>query len=97
MNREFTQRIIELTIPESDALLDFLYEHISANHDLQVRFRWEKDSLAIWDNRSTQHSATTDIENGQVRNGTRSVSLGERPFFDPTSKSRRADLAERAK
>ena len=96
VNRGFTQRIVELSKVESDALLNFLYETFTANHELQVRFRWEKDSLAIWDNRSTQHTATVDIPAGEIRDGTRSVSVGERPFFDPNSKSRRADLAERA-
>lgn len=96
VNRGFTQRIVELSKVESDVLLEFLYETISANHQLQVRFRWEKDSLAIWDNRSTQHTATIDVDSAEVRDGTRSVSLGERPYFDPKSKSRRADLAERA-
>jgi hypothetical protein len=73
---------------------------------LQVRFRWEANSLAIWDNRSTfrefdtmagadADAATHDIDSG-LREGTRSVSLGERPYLDPKSKSRRADLAERA-
>lgn len=58
VNRGFTQRIVELSKPESDKVLEFLYTTISANHDLQVRFRWEKDSLAIWDNRSSFHTAT---------------------------------------
>ncbi|WP_201264061.1 TauD/TfdA family dioxygenase, partial [Salinivibrio sp. HTSP] len=25
-----------------------------------VRFRWQKHSVAIWDNRATQHYAVTD-------------------------------------
>jgi alpha-ketoglutarate-dependent taurine dioxygenase len=95
VNRGFTRRIVELSKVESDVLLELLYETVTANHDLQVRFRWEKNSLAIWDNRSTQHSATQDVDRNEVRDGTRSVSLGERPYFDPKSKSRRADLAER--
>lgn len=57
VNTEFTKRIVELTEPESERLLKFLFEHVSANHDLQVRFRWEENSLAIWDNRSTFHAA----------------------------------------
>lgn len=92
VNRGFTRRIVGLTDTESDSLLDYLFEHVSANHDLQVRFRWEKDSLAIWDNRSTFHTATEDIDKGSLRLGTRSVSLGERPFFDPKSRSRREAL-----
>ncbi|BEI79629.1 hypothetical protein CcaverHIS002_0101580 [Cutaneotrichosporon cavernicola] len=96
VNKAFTTRILELSKSESDALLEFLFDHVSANHDIQVRFRWEKNSLAIWDNRSTFHAATADLD-GVLREGTRSVSLGERPFFDPQSRSRREDLEARAK
>ncbi|KAL7422105.1 hypothetical protein Q5752_002748 [Cryptotrichosporon argae] len=95
VNRGFTKRINELTKGESDDVLEFLFKHISANHDLQVRFRWEPNNLAIWDNRSTFHAATYDLD-GDKRVGTRSVSVGERPYFDPSSKHRRADLRERA-
>ncbi|ORY27901.1 taurine dioxygenase [Naematelia encephala] len=96
VNRGFTKRINELTKPESDKTLDFLFEHISANHDLQVRFRWETNSLAIWDNRSTFHAATQDVDH-QIRNGTRSVSLGEKPYLDPASTGRREALAKAKK
>lgn len=58
VNRSFTKRILELTEDESNDVLDYLARHVSENHDLQVRFRWEKDSVAIWDNRSTFHTAT---------------------------------------
>jgi alpha-ketoglutarate-dependent taurine dioxygenase len=91
VNKEFTKRINELTPDESDAILEYLFEHVSANHDLQVRFRWEKDNLAIWDNRSSFHAATYDLD-GFTREGTRAVSIGERPYFDPNSVSRRAAL-----
>jgi alpha-ketoglutarate-dependent taurine dioxygenase len=111
VNRGFTKRINELTKPESDEVLEFLWDHISSvswrtmagcgfqadrqNHDLQVRFRWEENSLAIWDNRSTFHSATQDLDE-VTRTGTRSVSLGEKPYLDPNSVSRREALAARA-
>lgn len=36
---------------ESDAILQFLFHQISDNPDFQVRFRWEKDSVAVYDNR----------------------------------------------
>ena len=54
----FTTRILELHPEESAVLLDYLFRHVAENHDLQVRFRWEKDSVAIWDNRATFHTAT---------------------------------------
>ncbi|UZJ53610.1 hypothetical protein CBS101457_002930 [Exobasidium rhododendri] len=92
VNRGFTNKINELTKAESDNLLDFLFHHISSNHDIQVRFRWEENNLAIWDNRSTFHAATYDLT-GDKREGTRAVSLGERPYFDPQSSGRRAALA----
>jgi alpha-ketoglutarate-dependent taurine dioxygenase len=57
-NNRFTKRIVEVTRDESDAILDYLFRHISQNHDLQVRFKWNKNDIAIWDNRSTYHTAT---------------------------------------
>ncbi|EIW80663.1 TfdA family taurine dioxygenase [Coniophora puteana RWD-64-598 SS2] len=87
VNKTFTKRIIELTPEESDTLLDYLYRHISENHDLQVRYRWEKNDIAIWDNRCTFHTATNDYDDN--RQGQRAVGIGEKPYFDPASKSRR--------
>ncbi|KAK0187380.1 hypothetical protein F5146DRAFT_1142376 [Armillaria mellea] len=52
VNQTFTKRIVELTLDESDDILAYLSRHISENHDLQVRFRWSKNDVAIWDNRS---------------------------------------------
>jgi hypothetical protein len=43
------------------------------------------------------HTATYDYEGLGERTGQRAVSLGERPYFDPNSKSRREALAEQEK
>jgi alpha-ketoglutarate-dependent taurine dioxygenase len=60
-----------------------------------VRFKWlNTNDLAIWDNRSVFHTATYDIEGQGERYGVRAVSIGERPYFDPESKSRTRDLQE---
>jgi taurine dioxygenase len=59
VNPMFTQRIIGLTARESDALLEFLYRHV-AQPDFHCRFRWQPGSLAVWDNRVTQHYALDD-------------------------------------
>ncbi|KAK7047770.1 hypothetical protein VNI00_006098 [Paramarasmius palmivorus] len=95
VNRTFTKRIVELSPDESDDVLDYLSRHIAENHDLQagyfaVRFKWNKNDVAIWDNRVTFHTATHDYEGH--RQGNRVVSIGEKPYFDPKSKSRRAAL-----
>ncbi|THH14663.1 hypothetical protein EW146_g5697 [Bondarzewia mesenterica] len=58
VNKAFTKRIVELTPEESDTVLDYLFRHVSENHDLQVRYRWRPNDVAIWDNRSTFHTAT---------------------------------------
>ncbi|KAJ6133555.1 hypothetical protein N7471_008770 [Penicillium samsonianum] len=77
---------------ESEILKKLFNQLLIENHDLQVRFRWGRNDLAIWDNRSVYHTATNDY--GGKRQGNRVVSLGEIPYFDPLSKSRRQALAE---
>lgn len=58
VNKGFTTRIVELAPEESATLLDYLFRHIAENHDIQVRYHWGKDDVAIWDNRCTFHTAT---------------------------------------
>jgi alpha-ketoglutarate-dependent taurine dioxygenase len=50
--------INDVTPRESEILKDYFLQTIVNNHDLQVRFRWGKNDLAIWDNRSVFHTAT---------------------------------------
>ncbi|THV68022.1 putative TfdA family taurine dioxygenase [Aureobasidium pullulans] len=90
VNRGFTRRINGVTKDESDVLLQYLFNLITQNHDAQVRFKWNKNDLAIWDNRSTWHTATYDYE--AARAGDRVCSLGEKPYLDPASTSRRDAL-----
>jgi alpha-ketoglutarate-dependent taurine dioxygenase len=84
--------IDDVTDRESEVLKAYFLQLITENHDLQVRFRWNKNDLAIWDNRSVFHTATNDYEG--KRQGNRVVSLGEKPYFDPNSMSRREGLAD---
>ncbi len=46
----FTRRIVGLPKAESDAILSLLFHQISENPDFQVRFKWEKHSIAFWVN-----------------------------------------------
>ncbi|WP_438014480.1 TauD/TfdA family dioxygenase [Sorangium sp. So ce315] len=45
--------------PGASQLLSYLISQ-AAIPELQVRFRWKKNSVAIWDNRCTQHYAVQD-------------------------------------
>ncbi|KAL2259280.1 hypothetical protein VTK26DRAFT_7106 [Humicola hyalothermophila] len=86
-----------LTEEESTKLLDWFLELVYKNHDLQVRFKWQNEhDIAIWDNRSVFHTATFDYLDGSYgeRFGNRAVGLGEKPYFDPNSTSRRAALGK---
>ncbi len=78
VNRQFTSHIDGLPKAESTALLNFLYEHVQ-QPQFQCRFRWQPHSIALWDNRSVQHSAIWDYF-PQTRSGFRIQIAGTRPF-----------------
>jgi len=59
VNRSFTQHIKGMLKAESDRLLEYLFAHIETPNN-QVRFRWTKGAVAMWDNRCTQHFAVAD-------------------------------------
>ncbi|MFK7977455.1 MAG: taurine dioxygenase [Halioglobus sp.] len=59
VNSLFTTHIDGLPRGESDALLAFLYQHITTA-EYTCRFQWQPNSIAIWDNRSTQHKPVND-------------------------------------
>jgi alpha-ketoglutarate-dependent taurine dioxygenase len=90
INRGFTKRINEVSKDESDVLLQYLFSLTTQNHDLQVRYQWAKNDVAIWDNRCTLHCATYDYD--AARAGDRVCSLGEAPYLDLNSRSRREAL-----
>ncbi|KAI9495475.1 hypothetical protein BDB00DRAFT_870330 [Zychaea mexicana] len=92
----FTKRIVGFTRRESDAILNFLYNHIESGHDFQVRFKWEEDSVAVWDNRVTSHNAIFDYLDVGSRHGFRVTPQAEKPYFDANSKSKHEDDLEKA-
>jgi len=65
VNGEFTVKFEGWTKDESQPLLSFLYQHLQKN-EFTCRFRWQKGSMAIWDNRATQHYAMNDYQ-GELR------------------------------
>ncbi|KKB06501.1 taurine dioxygenase [Pantoea anthophila] len=77
VNEGFTTRIVELSEKESDAVLRFLFAH-ATKPEFQVRWRWQPNDLAIWDNRVTQHYANADYYPAR-RIMQRATVLGDRP------------------
>jgi taurine dioxygenase len=77
VNTIFTSHIVGMEREESNRLLAFLYAqaHIP---EYQVRFGWKNDSVAFWDNRSTQHYASSDYW-PQERVMDRVTVIGDKP------------------
>ena len=59
VNQSFTRNIVNESQGQSDHVLQFLFQHVT-KPEFQVRFHWENNSIAIWDNRITQHYAVCD-------------------------------------
>jgi taurine dioxygenase len=86
VNIAFTKEIVGLDAAESTELLGVLYRQ-AAVPEYQVRFHWEPNSMAFWDNRSCQHYAVSDYW-PQVRRAERVTIIGDTPYYDadaPTS------------
>ncbi|MCF8503426.1 MAG: TauD/TfdA family dioxygenase [Caulobacter sp.] len=77
VNAAFTLHIVGMEKGESDALLAHLYAQ-AAIPEYQCRFRWEKNSIAFWDNRASQHYAASDYFPA-VRRMERVTIVGDRP------------------
>ena len=79
VNWVYAIRFEDMSEEESAPLLEFLNQH-SRRPEFQIRFRWRAGSLALWDNRSTQHLAINDYP-GQRRVMDRLTIAGDRPFY----------------
>ena len=80
VNTAFTSHIEGLSAEESEWLLSHLYR-TAANPEIQCRFRWEKGSVAFWDNRVCQHLAASDYFPAR-RVMERVTIAGCRPYFE---------------
>ncbi len=56
VNPVFTRYVVGLSDRESAAILGVLFEQME-RPQFQVRFRWEPDSIAFWDNRATARTS----------------------------------------
>ncbi|ETS85973.1 hypothetical protein PFICI_03998 [Pestalotiopsis fici W106-1] len=85
VNPQFTRNIVGMKQEESEALLKFLYNHVSYGADFQVRVRWEPGTVVVWDNRVTQHSAIVDWTSKARRHLARLTLQAEKPYETPFS------------
>jgi len=82
VNPSFTTRIEGLTKAESTMLLDTLYSH-QQRPEFQMRLHWRDNTIALWDNRCTQHFALWDYWPDE-RKGHRVTIKGEQPYLEPS-------------
>jgi len=79
VNEGFTTRINELSESESESILKLLFAH-ATRPEFTLRWRWQVNDVAFWDNRVTQHFAVDDYRPAR-RVMHRATVLGDVPFF----------------
>ncbi|MEM8499411.1 MAG: TauD/TfdA family dioxygenase [Pseudomonadota bacterium] len=65
VNEHFTRRLVELSLEESDVLLAYLTHHACRDR-FGLRYRWSEGTIAMWDNRCTQHHVLNDFDGERV-------------------------------
>ncbi len=81
VNPVYTQRFAGMTEAESRPLLDYLQSQVE-RPEFTCRIRWTAGSLAVWDNRVTQHLAVNDYD-GTRRLLHRTAVAGAKPRSAP--------------
>lgn len=78
LSNVFLRNIVGLSYTEGQSLLRHI-EALVAQPEVQVRFRWEVGSVAVWDNRRVQHYAVNDyFPNRRVMD--RVTMAGDKPY-----------------
>jgi taurine dioxygenase len=80
VNSAFTKHIVGMKPAESEALLRFLYKHLS-ELDYTCRLSWKPNTIAMWDNRCTQHRVVADNVDAH-RLMHRVTLLGDAPYYE---------------
>ncbi len=76
-NSFFTSHFKDMTPEESRPLLEYFYRQ-TATPEFTCRYRWRQNTVALWDNRCTQHYAINDYQ-GHYRYMHRITISGDRP------------------
>ena len=78
VNKAHTTKFKDWRESESKSLLEFIFQH-QVRTEFTCRFRWEKNSLAFWDNRCVQHHPVNDYQ-GFRRIMHRVTIEGDKPY-----------------
>ena len=57
----YTTRFSDLSEAQSEPILQEIYAH-STQPEFTCRYRWQADTIALWDNRATMHCAINDYD-----------------------------------
>lgn len=76
VNEHFTRRIVEMNATESEVILRYLTNWVS-NPRFTVRYQWHEGTIAMWDNRCTQHFVLNDFDGERVIQ--RVTIMGDKP------------------
>ena len=82
VNEHFTKRIVELSFEESEHWLGYLTRWIGQTR-FSVRYRWQAGTIAMWDNRCTQHKVLNDFNEERVIQ--RVTVMGDQPEGETSS------------
>ena len=77
VNELWTERIVELSRDESQHLLGFLFGHVKSPA-FSIRWQWQPNDVAFWDNRCLAHYAVNDYTEHRVMQ--KSLVAGDRPY-----------------
>ena len=77
-NPNRTDRVVDMDLEESDALLDELYKWIT-KPEYQYHHEWIVGDILLWDNRCLIHSVNVDFPIGEKRRHQRILLRGGRP------------------
>lgn len=93
-NPGFVTKIIGIPKAESDAIIAYLSQLIATTQEAHVRFQWGKNDVALWDNRSTNHTASYGFAPHR-RHGVRVASRAEKPFFTTAGRSQEEEFNQK--
>ncbi len=77
VNANWTSHIVGMSRSESDMLLGFLFDHVKSP-EFQVRFKWQQNDVAFWDNRCCLHYAVADYTTRRIMK--RVALVGNKPM-----------------